>query len=361
MDESQQLHYQQCMEYYRDIEELPDNVRFKLLKHKIMEKIAKQTGDKGNDKNLRTMNWLLEGIRDTNAHDQATLFGELRRRMSADEYRLKAMAVLAMPQFTYLLSKAFMLHNVETGNASLAQLLSALSDKPIEACMTVDDTVQRVEAWLQMAAQANSVTVKELFNAIIGVFEKKHPKKNCMWLQGLPNSGKTTMMLYFASLYQKIGRPDGKSEFFWQNLYGKRIYLCDEFGMANTPEFIAKCKELFAGVPATGITCSITVKRKGPQVIPRTPVVLLTNHDIRVRLNSVDADALKSRIVHVKNLQPLPVKERIVENLHPYAIKVMADKYLYDIKDNNAFLQAIDKLRTQVLQRNIDIVQTSFL
>ena len=234
MEESQLLHYRQCMEYYRDIEELPDNVRFQLLKNEIMEKIAKQTGDKGKDKNLKTLNWLLDGIRETNTYDQATLFGELQRRMSADEYCLKAMAILAMPQFTYLLSKAFMLHNVETGNASLAQLLSALRDKPIQACMTVDATVQRVEAWLQMAAEANGVTVQQLFNAIIGVFEKKHPKKNFLWLQGLPNSGKTTMMLYFASLYQKIGRPDGQSEFFWQNMYGKRIYLCDEFEMVNT-------------------------------------------------------------------------------------------------------------------------------
>jgi len=65
-----------------------------------------------------------------------------------------------------------------------------------------------------------------------------------------------------------------------------------------------------------------------------------------MRLNSVDAEAMKSRIVHIKKLQPLPVQERIVENLHPYALKVIADKYLYDTTNNSAFLQAIDKLRT---------------
>ena len=178
------------------------------------------------------------------------------------------------------------------------------------------------------------------------MFEKVHPKKNCLWLRGMPNSGKTTMMLYLASLYQKIGRPDGQSEFFWQNMYGKRIYLCDEFEMTNTPEFIAKCKELFAGVPATGVTCSVTVKRKGPVTIGRTPIVLLTNHDIRVRLNSIDASAFDNRLCVLKNLKPLPVASRIKENLHPYAMKVLTDKYLYDLKDINKFIDAIDTFHT---------------
>ena len=126
----------------------------------------------------------------------------------------------------------------------------------------------------------------------------------------------------------------------------QRIYLCDEFEMANTPEFIAKCKELFAGVPATGVTMSVTVKRKGPQTIQRTPIVLLTNHDIRTRLNSIDSNAIDSRVCYIKKLQSLPVKRRITKNLHPYAIKVLADKYMYDLNDHDAFLQAIDKLHT---------------
>ena len=209
------------MEYYRDIEELPDNVKFQLLKNKIMEKILKVGGGKRND-NLKTLQWLLTGIRETDAYDQATLFGRLRARMSEEEYRLKAMKVLALPQFTYLLSKAFMLHSIETGAASLPKLLSALSDKTNEACMSVEDTVLRVDQWLQMAATANNVNVQTVFNAIFGMFEKVHPKKNCLWLQGMPNSGKTTMMLYFASLYQKVGRPDGQSEFFWQNMANQR-------------------------------------------------------------------------------------------------------------------------------------------
>ena len=212
--------------------------------------------------------------------------------------------------------------------------------------MSVEETFKAVETWLKMVATWNNSTVAKVFNAMIGIFEKMHPKKNCLWLRGMPNSGKTTMMLYFASLYQKIGRPDGQSEFFWQNLYGKRVYLCDEFEMTNTPEFIAKCKELFAGVPATGITCSVTVKRKGPVEVPRTPIVLLTNHDIRVRLNSVDADAMSSRLCVLKNLKPLGTNKRILKNLHPYALKLLADKYLYDLGDTMAFIDAIDTFHT---------------
>jgi len=345
MTESQKQHYDICMEYYRDIEELPDNVRFQLLKNKIMDKISKIQGTK-RDENVKTLQWLLDGIRDTDAYDQTSLFGRLRQRMSDEAYILKAMKVSALPQFTYLLSKAFMLHSIETGTASLPKLLSALSDKTHEACMGVDETCRCVQDWLQMAVTANSVSVKIVFNAIIGMFEKMHPKKNCLWLQGAPNSGKTTMMLYFASLYQKVGRPDGQSEFFWQNMAGKRIYLCDEFEMTNTPEFIAKCKELFAGIPATGVTTSVTVKRKGPQTIERTPIMLLTNHDIRVRLSSIDAKAMDSRLCCLRKLKELPYSNRITRNLHPYAIKKISDTYMYDLDDRDAFLQAIDKLHT---------------
>jgi len=181
MTDSQIMHYRQCMEYYRDIEELPDNVRFQLLKYKYMEKIAKQSGDKGRNKNLQTLQWLVDSIRATGTHDQASLFGELQKQMSADDYRLKAMSILAMPQFAYLLSKAFMLHNIETGNASL-QLLSALSDEPIASCMSVKDTTRYVECWLQGVADASGFPIAHVFNAIIGIFEKMHPKKNCLWL-----------------------------------------------------------------------------------------------------------------------------------------------------------------------------------
>jgi len=51
--------------------------------------------------------------------------------MSAEEYRLQAMSVLAMPQFQYLSSRAFMFDNIERGNASLQMLLSALSNKEL--------------------------------------------------------------------------------------------------------------------------------------------------------------------------------------------------------------------------------------
>jgi len=101
----------------------------------------------------------------------------------------------------------------------------------------------------------------------------------------------------------------------------------------NTPEFIAKCKELFSGVPATGITNSVTVKRKGPVEIPRTPIVLLTNHDIRVRFNSIDANAMKSRLCAMKGLTPFPNSQWVLKNLHPYPMKVLCDKNLYDLAD----------------------------
>jgi len=212
--------------------------------------------------------------------------------------------------------------------------------------LAVSQTVSACETWLRGVAAAAGANVPTVFNAIIGIFEKVHPKKNCLWLMGEPNSGKTTMLLYFASIYGKIIRPDGQSEFFWQNMWGKRIYLCDEFEMTNTPEFIAKCKELFAGVPATGITNSITVKRKGPVEITRTPIVLLTNHDVRTRLKSIDADAMKSRICAMKGLKPLSLSNRIMNNMHPYAMKVLTDKYMFPFTDTNKFFAAIDKFIT---------------
>ena len=95
------------------------------------------------------------------------------------------------------------MHNIENRNATLQQLLSALSDKMTASVLNVPETVKAIEFWLRCVSDATEQPVQNVFNAIIGIFEKMHPKKNCLWLMGSPNSGKTTMMLYFASLYGK--------------------------------------------------------------------------------------------------------------------------------------------------------------
>jgi len=44
----------------------------------------------------------------------------------------------------------------------------------------------------------------------------------------------------------------------------------------------------------------------------------------------------------MKDLTPVPNTQRILKNLHPYAMNVLCDKYLFDLTYTATFIAAID-------------------
>ena len=48
----------------------------------------------------------------------------------------------------------------------------------------------------------------------------------------------------------------------------------------------------------------------------------------------------------MKDLQPLRAGSRVLKNLHPYAMKILTDKHMFELTDVQKFITAIDLFLT---------------
>lgn len=99
---------------------------------------------------------------------------------------------------------------------------------------------------------------------------KQDPKKNTIVLYGPSNSGKSA---FIAGLKQNIpwGEIVNATTFAFEGLKDSVIGIWEE--PLISPEVAEKAKQIFEGM-----TCSIPIKFKQPHKLPRTPIIMTTNH-----------------------------------------------------------------------------------
>nr|QBJ04590.1 NS1 [Tasmanian devil-associated chapparvovirus 4] len=104
-------------------------------------------------------------------------------------------------------------------------------------------------------------------------FTKQEKKKNTIILQGPSNTGKSQFVqgLKQCCPYGEI--VNGQSGFNYEALLGNPLALWEE--PLISPEGAEKFKQIAEGMPTM-----IPVKYKKPQHLPRTPVIITTNHNI---------------------------------------------------------------------------------
>jgi hypothetical protein len=110
-----------------------------------------------------------------------------------------------------------------------------------------------------------------LFN-VVNFYEKK---RNCVWVWGPSNTGKSTLMASFIDAFfsSGVGRPDNndRTSFKFNNCVNKRIIFWEE--PAITPVNIEEVKCLMSGT-----TFSTDIKYQSSVEIRQTPVIVTSNN-----------------------------------------------------------------------------------
>lgn len=116
---------------------------------------------------------------------------------------------------------------------------------------------------------------------------KSDPKKNCICIQGPSNTGKSA---FISGLKQVInwGEIVNGQTFMFEGLVDVTIGVWEE--PLCSPEAAEKAKQVLEGM-----RCSISIKYKKPHMLPRTPIIITTNHDLW-RFCTAEENAFRNRM-----------------------------------------------------------------
>lgn len=125
---------------------------------------------------------------------------------------------------------------------------------------------------------------------MVGVANRETGKKNCIWVHGVSNAGKTRLIKSFVDIYfaGNVGIPDNtpKTGFKWGNCVNKRVIMWDEpYCQIEDSEIM---KLILGGEPA-----NVQVKYQSACMLPPTPVYVTANKRIHQVL-CVDWQAARS-------------------------------------------------------------------
>lgn len=116
---------------------------------------------------------------------------------------------------------------------------------------------------------------------------KKDPKRNCICIKGPSNTGKSA---FISGLKQCIvwGEIVNGQSFMFEGLIDTVLGFWEE--PLCSPEAAEKTKQVLEGM-----ACSIPVKYKKPFLLPRTPIMITTNHDLW-RFCTAEESAFRNRM-----------------------------------------------------------------
>nr|WOP79079.1 nonstructural protein 1 [Canary chaphamaparvovirus 2] len=100
---------------------------------------------------------------------------------------------------------------------------------------------------------------------------KQSNKRNTLVLWGPSNTGKSAFIGGLKQVIPWGEITNGNSGFNFEGLVDQVLAIWEEPLIG--PELAEKCKQIFEGM-----TCSIAIKYKKPYMLPRTPVLMTTNH-----------------------------------------------------------------------------------
>lgn len=143
---------------------------------------------------------------------------------------------------------------------------------PITQYMPIHVSLVWLKQWLHFQFGTNmGEFVGEMWSLLDGA-----TKKNCLWLHGPPNSGKSFVLQTLAAsriVYGTIKNAFSTNNFPFESAVDKKLIFLDEFCFDSRYE--NTLLELFAGQSFT-----TNVKYQGPTTIFPTPVVMATNDQV---------------------------------------------------------------------------------
>ncbi|KAH3697584.1 hypothetical protein DPMN_085087 [Dreissena polymorpha] len=160
--------------------------------------------------------------------------------------------------------------------------------------LTYNETITALNRWFA----DQHVNKFNFIKAIYKVMSKQTAKKNCIYLQGESNAGKTWLFRSLLPDMSLVGQTSESVEFKWMNLINKFVGLVSELTI-TTLDLANKCKEILGGEPS-----QVNVKNKPSVLLPRTPILLSSNGFIWDHFLN-EANPLRNRMFMFAGLKEL--------------------------------------------------------
>lgn len=135
-----------------------------------------------------------------------------------------------------------------------------------------------------------NIDISTFVNDVWNILNQKFPKKNLLVLQGVPDSGKSTIARSIVDLFQHAATVQGTASFPFMSLVNVEIGLIEELNM--TMETLQTFKKI-----AEGVDTEVCIKYGADQTIKRTPLIITSNHDFDQHAQYIERQAFKSRYI----------------------------------------------------------------
>lgn len=196
---------------------------------------------------------------------------------------------------------------------------SLLPDDPSEYVITTM-TINQSLWWLRETLRRNNVDPVKFTTDVIQIMTLNNGKRNCLYLQGIPDGGKTTIEQsitagFFSSTTLSL-LTDNTSAFAFEDLV--RAGVC----VFNEPAIAGKQVEL-AKLILEGNPFSAEVKYKQKEEVVKLPVIVTTNRDIWVYAYHAET-AIRARICDYYFTVKAPPRTK---PLHPKVWLKLAEYY----------------------------------
>lgn len=119
----------------------------------------------------------------------------------------------------------------------------------------------------------NDINIQNFAQKTFKILTKNNNKKNTIVLEGIPNSGKSSLARAIVQCFPKFGEVTNTSNFMWADLLHKPIGICEE------PIFNEICSEKLKLI-MEGSPTQIDIKHKGSELLEKIPLIITTNHEL---------------------------------------------------------------------------------
>ena len=203
------------------------------------------------------------------------------------------------------------------------QCLEYWSDVSSSRFATVDESYLLVTRILDH----NSINVSQFVHDVHSVMTKARPKNNCLHFHGGNNAGKTLIansLMESNLVTAEIQNMDMTNSFFLQAAENVRAILVNEAMITDATV------ELFKNI-VEGQPVSVPVKYKSDYNLPRTPIVITSNHDI-LRFTLFPSLHKPSMNVRIRryDFASAPFLAEFPLQIHPYVWKKLCYHFIHE-------------------------------
>ena len=179
--------------------------------------------------------------------------------------------------------------------------LTAVDDSR-QKTMTHQQTVDFFNDW----TQEQNIDILKFILEVYSIMRMYHQKKNCLYLQGLSNAGKTFVLESLLPHKDKVGQHITSRDFCFQECLTKPVIMINELTIQNQGE-AEQYKNILGGEPTY-----INIKNRNAELLYRKPVFLTSNLPIW-RFVSNDRQPLLNRMFSYMNLSTSQVIKKYTQ------------------------------------------------